>query len=225
MPRKPIARSNEHYYHITARSNNREFFYLPIVNVWDIMTKKLARLQEAYKIKIAAFVLMNNHFHLLIFTPHEDIDRIMYFFMKEVTLDIQKSAGRVNKIFGGRYKGSMITSYSYLVNFYKYIYRNPVEVGLSEYAELYPYSTLFHKTQSQGRCPFNVENFFPMNVFDDYEDLNELKWINQKFEMNEAGSIGCGLQKTIFSYEKDRKYNRPIVPIIRHPKKQTHKEY
>ncbi len=62
---------------------------------------------------------MNNHFHLLVLTPHEDIDRIMYFFMKEVAIDIQKCTGRINKIFGGRYKGSMINSYSYLVNVYK----------------------------------------------------------------------------------------------------------
>lgn len=111
MPRKPLERSNENYYHITARSNNREFFYLPMLNVWDIMTEKLAKLQGQHRIKIAAFVLMNNHFHLLILTPNEDIDRIMYFFMKDVTLEIQKCTGRINKIFGGRYKGSMITNY------------------------------------------------------------------------------------------------------------------
>lgn len=90
MPRKPIERSSENYYHITARSNNKEFFYLPILNAWDIMTQKPARLQDTYKIKIAAFVLMNNHFHLLVLTSYEDIDRIMYFFMKEVTLDMQR---------------------------------------------------------------------------------------------------------------------------------------
>jgi putative transposase len=129
MPRKPIERSNENYYHITARSNNKEFFYLPIVNTWDIMTERLAKLQNAYNIKISAFVLMNNHFHLLLLTPREDVDRIMYFFMKEVTLEIQKCTGRINKIFGGRYKGSMITSYGHLVNVYKYIYRNLIEVG------------------------------------------------------------------------------------------------
>lgn len=106
--------------------HNREYFYLPILNVWDIMTDKLAKLQNAHQIKIAAFVLMNNHFHLLLLTPNEDIDRIMYSFMKETTLEIQRCTGRINKIFGGRYKGSMITSYSYLVNVYKYIYRNPV---------------------------------------------------------------------------------------------------
>lgn len=224
MPRKPIERSNENYYHITARSNNREFFYLPILNVWDLMTQKLAKLQSSYRIKIAAFVLMNNHFHLLILTPHEDIDRIMYFFMKELTLDIQKCTGRINKIFGGRYKGSMITNYSYLVNVYKYIYRNPIEVGLVSKAENYPYSTLFYKKQQSVRCPFKLENIIPAHAFDSYDGLDEYIWINQDYDKNEAESISCGLHKAVFAYGKDKINNRPIEPVIRHPKKKTQDE-
>ena len=144
--------------------------------------------------------------------------------MKEVTLDIQRCTGRINKIFGGRYKGTMITNYSYLVNVYKYIYRNPVEVGLSDKAELYPYSSLFHLNQSHGKCPFTMERIFPKHAFDDYENLDELTWINQRFEQFEARSISCGLQKTIFSYEKHKDDNRPIIPIVRHPKKKTQEE-
>lgn len=224
MPRKPIERSNENYYHITARSNNKEFFYLPILNVWDIMTVKLAKLQSTYNIKIAAFVLMNNHFHLLVLTPNEDIDRIMYFFMKDVTLDIQKCTGRINKIFGGRYKGSMISSYGHLVNVYKYIYRNPIEVGLSDKAESYPFSTLFLKINTNMRSPFKLESVLPAHVFDSYEGLDELIWINQTYERREADSIKCGLQKSVFAYEKDKINNRPIEPKVKHPKKKTQDE-
>jgi putative transposase len=221
MPRKPIERSHENYYHITARSNNREFFYLSILNVWDIMTEKLAKLQSDHRIKIGAFVLMDNHFHLLILTPFKDIDRIMYIFMKEVTLDIQKCSGRINKIFGGRYKGSMITGYDHLINVYKYIYRNPVEVSLTNRAELYPYSTLFYKTHPYIRCSFKLETILLAQAFDSYYELDELLWINQKFEKCEADSVSSGLQKTIFAYKKDKINNRPIEPVVRHPKKIT----
>jgi len=224
MPRKPIERSNTNFYHVTARSNNREFFYLPILNVWDIMTRKLSSLQSQHNIKIAAFVLMNNHFHLLLLTPSEDIDRIMYFFMKEVTLEIQKCTGRINKIFGGRYKGTMIDSYGYLVNVYKYIYRNPIEVGLCEKAEQYPYSTLFYQHQSYTRSPVHLEKIIPKHAFDSYEDLDELKWVNQRFEKHEADSISCGLQKTLFAYERDRSTGREIEPVVNSPKKKSQDE-
>lgn len=224
MPRKPITRSNSNYYHVTARSNNREFFYLPIQNVWDIMSNKLAKLQIDHGIKIACFVLMNNHFHLLILTPHEDIDRIMYFFMKGVTLEIQKCSGRINKIFGGRYKGSMIDSYGYLMNVYKYIYRNPVEANISATVEQYPYSTLLYQNQESARIPFRVEKIMPPHVFLGFENLDEVKWLNQRFDKSESDSIKCGLQKTIFSYERDRASGRPIEPVVKFPKKKSQDE-
>lgn len=224
MPRKPIQRSNENYYHITARSNNREFFYLPTSNVWEIMSKRLAELQREFQIKIAAFVLMNNHFHLLVLTPKEDIDRIMYFFMKNVTLDIQKCTGRINKIFGGRYKGSMIESYGYLVNVYKYILRNPIEVGITDRAENYVYSSLFYKSQPYARSAFTIQKIIPALAFEEFEDLDELKWINQRFEKHEANSISIGLQKAIFAYQSDRSTGKPIEPIVRNPKKKSQEE-
>ena len=72
--RKPITRSSKLYYHIYARSNNRDFFYLPQNVVWDIFMEQLHLLQIEFDVKISAFVLMNNHFHLLLLTPKEDID-------------------------------------------------------------------------------------------------------------------------------------------------------
>lgn len=224
MPRKPIERSKTNYYHVTARANNREFFYLPVLNVWDIMTRKLGKLQAEHGIKVAAFVLMNNHFHLLILTPNEDIDRIMYFVMKEVTLEIQKCTGRINRIFGGRYKGSMIQNYGHLVNVYKYILRNPIEVNLADDAENYPYSTLFYQYKSSTRLPFHIERILPKHAFEQFDNLDELKWINQKFEFQEAQSIRCGLGKTIFAYEKDNGTGKSVEPIVRHPKKKTQDE-
>ncbi len=65
------------------------------------MLKELRLLQKEYDLKISAFVLMDNHFHLLALTPKESIDRVMYFFMKNVTKKMQKRTGRINKIFGG----------------------------------------------------------------------------------------------------------------------------
>tara|TARA_R110000868_G_scaffold61524_6_gene187041 strand:- start:21773 stop:22465 length:693 start_codon:yes stop_codon:yes gene_type:complete len=220
MPRKPIVRSNENYYHITARSNNREFFYLPILNVWDLMTRKLEDLQRKFNIKIAAFVLMNNHFHLLVLSPDEDIDRVMYFFMKDVTIDIQKASGRINKIFGGRYKGCIIENYRYLINVLKYVYRNPVEAKLCEKAEDYPYSTLFTSSKSM-LTPIRVQNIIPDHAFDEYERLIFLTWVNQGFEKTESESISVGLSRSVFAYMKDRNTNKEVEPIVRHEKKKT----
>lgn len=118
----------------------------------------------------------------------------------------------------------MIDSFGYLVNVYKYIYRNPIEVGLTDKAEQYTFSTLLYQHQEFARVPFKVEKIIPPHAFDDFEDLNELKWINQNFDKSEADSIKCGLQKTIFAYERDRSTGRPIEPVVKCPKKKTLEE-
>ena len=95
MPRKPIERSNSNYYHITARSNNRDFWYLSTLEVWDIFCEEIIHLKRKFNLNIAAFVLMDNHFHLLVRSPEEDIYWVMYFFMKDTTLEMQSRSGRI----------------------------------------------------------------------------------------------------------------------------------
>lgn len=202
MARKPIIRSCEHFYHITARSNNKENFYLPLNKVWQIFIRKLNELQIEFNVQIGGFVLMNNHFHLLIMSPEEDIDRIMYFLMKDSTLRIQKQSGRINRIFGGRYKGSIIENHQYLLNVYKYVYRNPVAAGICEKAESYEYSSL-HYLIYKKNLPFKL-----------YEILLTpgLNWINQSFKDEEARSIKWGLSRTKFQFQKDPISRKEILP-------------
>jgi REP element-mobilizing transposase RayT len=216
MPRRAIERSRDHYYHITARANNREYFFLSMGEVWEVMSSRLESLQKEHGIRIAAFVLMNNHFHLFVLTPNLDIDRLMYFFMKGVTLEIQKRTKRINKIFGGRYKGSLIDSYEYLMNVYKYIYRNPVEAQMVTRAEAYPYSSLHFKNKIDSRMSFQLESVLAYFTLGQDIKQKELEWINQSFSQAESKSIKTGLQKTIFSYEKDRSTGRYIVPKSYH---------
>ena len=209
MARKPVVRSNHHFYHLTARSNNKEHFYVSPDTVWEIMITRLRELQKEHDLKISAFVLMNNHYHLLLLTPTLDIDRVMYFFMKSVTSKLQKASGRINKIFCGRYKGCVIENQRYLMNVYKYVYRNPVAAGLSQRAELYPYSTLSEKFSPEN-YGLRIERIMPMNL--QVSRKTEYDWINESFRDEEAKSLKWGLTRTTFKYQRDRFTNKVIEP-------------
>ncbi|MES2525740.1 MAG: transposase [Bdellovibrionota bacterium] len=209
MPRNPVIRSNEHFYHLTGRSNNKEDFFLPTPEVWEIMMRELNKLQRESELKISAFVLMNNHFHLLALTPNEPIDRVMYFFMKNVTKKMQKRTGRINKIFGGRYKGCLIDNSKYLLNVYKYIYRNPVAAGMVERAEEYPFSTFHIKNEA---FTIQLDKVMPMNIA--ISDHVEKQWVNSTFEDEEVESLKWGLSKTKFKYKKERYRRKEIGPYL-----------
>ncbi len=53
-------------YHITARCINKEWFRLSIPTVWSVMEDYLYLVATAFEIKVRAFVLMSNHFHLIV---------------------------------------------------------------------------------------------------------------------------------------------------------------
>ncbi|GAB4018310.1 MAG: hypothetical protein Fur0010_19480 [Bdellovibrio sp.] len=208
MPRKPIVRSREHFYHITARSNNREDFFLAQNVSWIIFENELTKIQKEFGVNISAFVLMKNHFHLLIKTPNEDIDRVMYFLMKRLTNSIQRETGRINKVFGGRYKGSIILDKSYLMNVYKYVYLNPVKAGITKRAEDYIYSTLFYSIKKGPKLSFDIDDLFELkNNKDQF-----LNWLNQRFSDEENWSIRSGINKTVFEYAKNNSSGKKIFP-------------
>ena len=210
MPRKPIIRSNEHYYHLVARANNKDFFSLPLPVVWHLMTSELAKIQNQFDLKISAFVLMNNHFHLLMMTPNKDIDWVMFYFMKDTTKKMQKELGRINRIYGSRYRGCLIENQHYLLNVYKYIYLNPIRAGLVERAELYQFSTL----NSSISYPFKLDPIVPLSLQSHNREL-EYRWINETFSLEESSSISTGLSRTEFCYSKNRTNRKEIVPIFK----------
>jgi putative transposase len=142
MPRNPFSFSFDHYYHLSARTNNQDWFSLPIGEVWEIMSNYLHFIHHAFGVRIGSFVLMNNHFHLIARFPEGTLSESLQYFMRETSRSIAHSSSRTNHVYGARVFRSRIESTHHLRNVYKYVYRNPVEVGLADRAEGYRYSTL-----------------------------------------------------------------------------------
>ena len=136
MPRKPFIQNPEAPYHIAARSNNRDWFALPLEDVWFIMSRFLYLLHHAYGVEIYAFVLMDNHFHLLARFPLGNLVQAMQYFMRETSRCIAHESRRINHVYGGRYFRCEIGNFHYFTHTYKYIYRNPVEAKLCALVEL-----------------------------------------------------------------------------------------
>lgn len=62
-----------------------------------------------------------------------------------ISRDIRTYTGRINRIFGDRYRWQLITSDSYYQRVIRYIFQNPLRKGLVKKCEDYKYSTLYHQ--------------------------------------------------------------------------------
>lgn len=143
-------------------------------HVWEIMARELTFLRYGYDVRIHSFVLMTNHFHLLISTPQSNLSEAMWYFMGQTSRCLTQAGNRINQTYGSRHFRTVIGRYHYFMHAYKYVYMNPVKAGLSRRAEEYKYSSL-HALLGQERMLIPIEE--DTILFPDIEDA--LGWINR----------------------------------------------
>lgn len=190
MPRKPLVRSENLPYHVTSRSHNKESFPLPLERVWELANSSFKEANQIHQINLVSFVLMSNHYHMLLYTPNRNLDRFMYEFNKRLALKIQSEAKVINQVFGGRYKWCLIQSQQYLSNCYRYVYQNPVRAGLVIRCEDYPFSTI---QGALGRREFAIAIHDKFGFKDDYG----LGWLNENIREQELASLKLNLSKFV----------------------------
>lgn len=199
MPRKNCKHDPSIPYHISARSINREWF-LSIGEVWSVMEDYLCFLTHAFNVKIYAFVLMNNHYHLIANFPDNNMSQAMLYFMRETSKRISKTADRINQTYGSRYFKSGLKTYHYYLHAYKYIYRNPIDARLELFVQNYRYSTL---NGLLGLSHLYIPIIEDSLLFD---HINEtLNWLNQKPKLDHKAAIQKALKKPFFEIPRDRK--------------------
>ena len=192
MARPLLIRSETNPYHVTSRSNNKEFFPIPLREVWVIMMEQLQLEVRENALAIHAFILMGNHFHLLCHTPKGNIDQVMQRFLRMTSVKINNRSRSINHLWGGRYKWSLIESQTHYFQVYRYIFQNPIRAKICHRVEAYPFSTLHS-------CPIPLHSFIPMS-FGGHE--GELIWLNEVFDREDQEIIKLGLKKQQFHVSK-----------------------
>lgn len=142
MGRKKFINHTEFPYHVTARCINRDWFSLDLHVVWEVMSRHLYFVSFAFNLRVHSFVLMSNHFHLIVRTPDANLSEAMRYFMRETSRELTYLSGRINQTYGSRFHRSLLDNPLYYLHAYKYLYRNPVKAGMCKRVEDYPFSSL-----------------------------------------------------------------------------------
>ena len=160
--------------------------YLSIINV-------------GFQVQIHSFVLMSNHFHFIASFPEANLSQAMQYFMQQTSRHISASAGHINQIYGNRVFRSELSSHRHFENVYKYVYRNPVEAGLSLNVEDYEYSTLHGLIGSSHlRVPVIEDTI----LFEEKFSLENLKWLNTPTSEKHRIDMKNALRKPQFKLRK-----------------------
>jgi len=127
-------------YHITARGNERR----EIFRDDDDRTAMLGIISGAikrYNLKVYAYVLMSNHYHVLLETMEPNLVKVMHDIQTAYTQRYNHRHRRIGHLFQGRYKSILIDKDTYLLELSRYIHLNPVRAGIVELPQDYRWSS------------------------------------------------------------------------------------
>ncbi len=85
---------------------------------------------ELFALRVSAFCLMPNHYHLLVQTPDANLSRGMRHINGVYTQRFNKAHSFDGQLFRGRYKALVVEEENYLLQLVRYIHRNPVRAKI-----------------------------------------------------------------------------------------------
>jgi putative transposase len=115
------------YYHVTCRGNARQRTFF-VDDDRSAFLDFLGRSSEIYETEIIAYVLMSNHFHLLVKTPRGNLQEFMRHFNISYTAWFNRRHSRSGHLYQGRYHSLLIDEDNYLKEVSRYIHLNPVKI-------------------------------------------------------------------------------------------------
>lgn len=155
------------FYHITSRGNNRKKIYINESDYKQFL-EYLLKAKEKFKFNLYAYVLMPNHYHLLIETLQANLSRIMHYINTSYSTYYNVKRRQCGHLFQGRYKSILVDKDNYFLELTRYIHLNPVRAKMVKSPERYKWSSY---------------NGYIYNTNDDYIDREE---INKNLNMGDS---------------------------------------
>lgn len=149
MPRRLRVAPANYVYHVLNRAVGRNTLF-DEEGDYRAFLDVLQQAQERSTMRLLAYVVMPNHWHLLLW-PREDGALSDYVRWLSVTHTrrwhaAHRSVG-TGPLYQGRFKSFPIEEDDHLWTVWRYIERNPLRAGLTERAELWPWSSLAARRQ------------------------------------------------------------------------------
>jgi REP element-mobilizing transposase RayT len=126
-------------WHVTSRGNEKRDIFRDDRDRSRFLSG-LARVVEVCGWTLHAYVLMGNHYHLLVETPEPTLSRGMHRLNGFHTQKFNARHGRVGHLFQGRFKSILVEKETHLLELVRYIVLNPVRAGVARDAGAWRWS-------------------------------------------------------------------------------------
>ncbi|MDA3897863.1 MAG: transposase, partial [Desulfobacteraceae bacterium] len=108
---------------------------------YQAFVELLKESSAAWNLRVTAYCLMPNHYHLLVQTPDGNISRCMRHLNGVYTQSYNRRHKCDGPLFRGRYKSILVSADNYLLQLVRYIHNNPKKAGLVKNPNQYEWSS------------------------------------------------------------------------------------
>ncbi|MGH7771356.1 MAG: REP-associated tyrosine transposase [Candidatus Binatia bacterium] len=140
MGRRPRFHYPGALYHVISRGNRREKIFRSRGD-FQRFVSVLREIKGQAGFTLYAYVLMPNHFHMLIEVAEKPLSKVMQSLLYRYTRYYNKRYHQVGHLFQGRYKAIVCDKESYLVELVRYLHLNPVRARMVRNPSDYPWSS------------------------------------------------------------------------------------
>lgn len=181
MPRTQRVDIGNEVYHVINRSNGRSTIF-ETKKDYELFEELLIVGKDIFEMRILAYTLMPNHFHLLLYPKQDgELGKFMHWLTTTHTRKYHTQTKTVGggHLYQGRYKSFVVDTDEYLVTLVKYIERNPVRAKLVQKCEDWQWGSAYRRivgTIQQKKLLADLPGTLPTNY---------KSWINTNDKPND----------------------------------------
>lgn len=196
MARSPRITIPAYPHHIIQRGNNRAAVYFADDD-YRFFLECLRQAKIKCQCRIYAYVLMTNHFHLLI-EPAEvgDLGRFIQSVGRRYVRYINETYGRSGTLWEGRFKSAAVSRDEYLIACSRYIELNPVRAGLAAHPRDYRWSSYQRRALGMSDRLLDEDPWYEGLGTNEKEKREKYRqWMDSQIDEREWGEIRQATQR------------------------------
>jgi putative transposase len=181
----------EGWYHVTARGiDRREIFTEDRERNHFLFL--LGEMSERYQVRVHAYVLMANHYHLLLQTPQANASRALQWLNVSYSLWFNRKHKRVGPLFQGRFKSHLVEGEgAWLLQASIYLHLNPIRIralGLGKQQKRLERKGWIEPDQAMLNQRLKTLREYPWSSYPAYADYRRgPEWLLKKALLQRAG--------------------------------------
>jgi REP element-mobilizing transposase RayT len=137
-------------YHVISRGDNKEIIFRESIDK-GYFIKQIKETINGMGYKVFGYVLMSNHYHLIVQILDQKLQKIMHQINSKYSKYFNKKYERVGHVFQGRYTAIPVQDERYLIDLLRYVHQNPVKAQMCRKTDEYEWSSdAFYRRNLNG---------------------------------------------------------------------------